>query len=253
MYTHYQKAEQYAEALKVIDKMLAVDPENLNTRLKLAETEFFAGNVDKSYANFVKLLSVLEKRGDTTAFNQIASRVRALYPSRHDLFMDIMAVLVEEGDGSVVADRLQTHLMHNRDNARGWHLLATAYRSAGILDKSADTYRQMQELFPQDLSVNEGLIRLLLELEDPEQALTLLQEGREKFVAAGQLRTVEELYSVLLSKKPTDIRILEGGEGHLCGCGRCAETPTDGGATGRSRSAWGTRADTGDHQSCSCN
>lgn len=210
VYTHHQKAGQYAEALKVIDRMLAVDPENLNSHLKLAETEFSAGNVDKSYADFVKLLMVLEKRGDTTVFNQIADRVRALFPSRQDFFLDVMTALVDKGNGTVAAGRLQQYLVHNRGNARGWHLLADAYRTAGILDKSVDTYRQMQELFPQDLSVNEGLIRLLLELDDPEQALTLLQEGREKFVAAGQLRTVEELYSVLLSKKPTDIRILEG-------------------------------------------
>jgi tetratricopeptide (TPR) repeat protein len=210
VYSSYQSTGQYADALKVIDKMLAVDPDNLNTRLKLAETEFSAGNVEQSYADFVKLLLVLQRRRDTQAFDQIAARVKALFPGKEDISLDVMASLVAEGDAAAAVVRLEEYLARNSDGVKGWRLLADAYRLAGDLVKCRDTFDRMGRLFPSDLSVTEGVIRLHLETEDPDRALELLDGCRRQFISAGQAHVAEDLYSALLVKKPTDIGVLEG-------------------------------------------
>jgi tetratricopeptide (TPR) repeat protein len=210
VYSYYLRAEQYSEALNVIDKMLAVDPENLNTQLKLAETQFAAGNHPKAYADFVRLLLVLRKREDTQAFEQIAARVRSLFPDKQDFVLDFAASLIEGGNGLAALGDLQGYLAQNKADVRAWLLLASAYQVAGQLDNCLDTYRRMRGLFPHELAIDEGLIRVYLESDGLGQALDLLRERRQAFVDAGRLQFLEQSYSSALAKNPTDVRVLEG-------------------------------------------
>ena len=94
---HYLKAGSLPEAINVIEKMLAADPENLNTHLKCAETYFTAGNRDKAFGEFTRLALLLCKRGDDAAFKRVCERVKNLYPDK-DNFPDGLLSTQDAGD-----------------------------------------------------------------------------------------------------------------------------------------------------------
>jgi tetratricopeptide (TPR) repeat protein len=85
---YYLDTGSLAEAIDVIEKMLAADFENLNTHLKCAETYFSAGLSDKAYESFMQLAHLLRKSGDESAFNRVCDRVRNLYPDKKDFALD---------------------------------------------------------------------------------------------------------------------------------------------------------------------
>jgi pentatricopeptide repeat protein len=84
---YYLKTGSLAEAIKVIEQMLAADPENLNTHLKCAETYFSAGLSEKAYEVFTRLAHLLRKSGDESAFNRVCDRVKSLYPDKQDFVL----------------------------------------------------------------------------------------------------------------------------------------------------------------------
>ena len=100
---YYLKAGSLPEAISVIEKMLAADPDNLNTHLKCAETYFTAGLRDKAYGEFTRLALLLRNRGDDAAFGRVCERVKSLFPDKTD-FPD--GLLKTEGEGGNVVDAI---------------------------------------------------------------------------------------------------------------------------------------------------
>lgn len=87
---HYMKAGLLPEAIKVIEQMLAADPDNLNTHLICAETYFTAGLRDKAYGEFTRLALQLRKQSDEAAFSRVCERVRKLFPDKKEFPDDLL-------------------------------------------------------------------------------------------------------------------------------------------------------------------
>jgi tetratricopeptide (TPR) repeat protein len=219
VYSHYMKEMSYVEALKVIDKMISADPENLATHLKQAETEFTAGKTEQAYASFLKLLQTLVKRDNGSSFAQISARVKTLFPEKKEVLPDLAASLVQEGAADGAVELLQKYLGENDRDLRAWRLLDDAGRMLGDHQLRAEASRQMLRLFPDDLEVKETAVGLAVEQSDAEGALEQLFSYRQAFVAAAAWQALERLYEALQTLLPHDLRVLTGLEELYQACG----------------------------------
>ncbi|HEX9024037.1 MAG TPA: tetratricopeptide repeat protein [Geobacteraceae bacterium] len=206
---YFIKSDSLQEAIVVIEQMLAADPENLNTRLKYAETYYTAGERDRSSDEFAQLALFLLKRGDESAFGRVCDRVRSLFPDRPDFAIDILAKQLQEGNAGVVVSSLQKFVDAGQVNLKGWKLLADAHLKNGDAANSRATLEKIVSLFPDELSAREDLIRLLLEEGDVDGSMALLEAHEAEFLDRNSHDALERLYSFLREKASGNKRVME--------------------------------------------
>jgi tetratricopeptide (TPR) repeat protein len=160
---YYQKADSLPEALKVLEKMLAADPENLNTHLKFAETYFAAGLADKAYREFMQLALRLQTRGDESAFSRVCEKVLGMYPDKKDFLLDLLTTQIEEGEAAAAIPRLEEILARDNSNLQAWKLLVDAYLQTGDNESRKTTLQNIVKLFPDESSAVESLVQIGLD------------------------------------------------------------------------------------------
>jgi len=206
---YYEALGKTREAAGVLGKMLALDPENLNVQLKLAETWFAAGNKDAAYEEFNKALLLLKGRGDTVTLDKVSHRMKGLFPGR-EVGLEALEQIIKNGQAATAIPKLREVLKTNEKNLQALLLLAEAYQATNDLEQRAQSYRQIQRLFPEELCAKTGLIDCAIEGRDLEKALTLLNFYTADLHKAGSDALLEECYKRLQEQAPYDNRILEG-------------------------------------------
>ena len=198
------------EAIGVIERMLAADPDNLNTRLKCAETSYTARLHDKSFEEFARLALLLRKSGDESAFGRVCERVQSLFPEKQDFILDILEAQVGEGGAAGAAAYLLKVLDRDRSNLRGWKILADACLRTGDRANRKLALQNIIDLSPGEVSAMEELLRMFLDDGDIGGALDLLAGHFACFTDRGDFASLERFYLLLREKAPGDMRVLEG-------------------------------------------
>ncbi|HEY6871599.1 MAG TPA: tetratricopeptide repeat protein [Geobacteraceae bacterium] len=210
---YYDKSGKHSEALSIIEKMMAMDPDNLNTRLKLAETHFAAGNAGKAYDDFVQVALLLRNRGDESVFRQVCDRVAYLFPGKKEFALDLASSQLAGGDAASTISKLREITEKEPENLHAWQLLAAAVRTAGEREELRTVCQKMARLFPDELSPREGLIQSAIDDDNIESALFLLKLHGPLFLEKGAYQSLERSYLVLLDRMPEDARPLDGLKG----------------------------------------
>ena len=207
---HFQRAGSLPEVLKVLEMMLAADPENLNTSLRFAETYFLAGQADKAYHEFLRLALLLRKSGDESAFDRVCERVRTLFPDNNNFIIDLLTAQINEGGAAMAIPSLQELVSHEKTNLKAWMLLADAYLKTGETGNRRLTLQKIIELFPDELFAPEALIQSFLDEGDIDATLETLRANEVHFARQGAFHALERFYTSLRGKVPDDIRVLRG-------------------------------------------
>lgn len=161
---YYLKTGALAEALKVIEQMLAADSENLNTHLKCAETYFSAGLRDKAYEEFIRLAHLLRKSGDELALNRVCDRVKSLYPDKKDIDLDFQLVGIATFDERKKPEMLFDTKESSELAAAG--PLITAEETTPVLKEARFSAESLEP--PPDMAWEEEIDLALLEDEEVE-------------------------------------------------------------------------------------
>lgn len=207
---YYQSAGRLNDALKVLESMLNLDPENLNTQFQFAELHFAAGQADKAYQEFTQLALLLWKQGNHDAFTQVCARIEALFPDQKEFQLDFIAALLEKGEMAGVIPQLQQILRSDATNLRPWLLLADVCRKLGETEKLKSVLQQVVRLFPGEASLRLDLARLHLNAGNATSALDLLAGSEPACVAAGEIGRAETLYGELEKLLPKEKRVFGG-------------------------------------------
>ena len=113
VYDYYDKNGESEEALKTLEKMQEVDPQNVPIRLKLAEVYFAAGKKDESYALFGKLATLLQERGDAAGSAKLSARIQQLFPAKSGFMLEVLAEQIASGNAASAISGLQAQLRTN--------------------------------------------------------------------------------------------------------------------------------------------
>ncbi len=210
VFDHYEKSGLKEEAIKVLEKMQAVDPENIEIRLKLAETCFAAGAADRAYQEYTRAALALKGRGDIANFDRVCRRIQQFFPDRADSMVDLLEEQIRGGVAGDALPRLEQLLQDDPDNTRVLALLAEAYRIAGEHEKQTGILRHILTLAPDDIDAVKGLINASVEGKDLEGSLSLLDQYLPLLFSAGAYGEVEHYFTSLQNHDPYEIRLLTG-------------------------------------------
>ncbi|MHC1699035.1 MAG: tetratricopeptide repeat protein [Geobacteraceae bacterium] len=211
VYDHYQKQGLIDQAIEILQKMQAVDPENVDIRLKLAETYFAAKSEEKAYQEFTRVAITLKNRGNDDFFERVNRKIHELFPDKTDSSaLDILREQLRNGTPGYAVPKLQQILQSTPDNFEALGLLSEAYRLSGEAENREAVLRQMVELAPNDISAKKSLILCRVEAGDLEGSVALLGCYSTALFSAGAYGDVERYYTVLQNLAPYDLRLLEG-------------------------------------------
>jgi len=210
VYDYYHKQGQMDDALEILRKMQTVDPENVDIRLKLAETLYAADQKDTAYQEFTRAALTLKNRGNNDFFERVNRKIHELFPDKTD--SSVLDILTEQLQGGIVGDavqKLEQILTATPDNHVALGLLSEAYRLSGDTEKREVVLQQLVALAPEDISSKKNLILCRVEAGDLEGSIELLELYLQDLYSAGAYGDVEHFLTTLQNLAPYDLRLLE--------------------------------------------
>ncbi len=210
VYDYYEKSSNIEDALKILDKMQSVDPQNINIKLKLAESYFQIGKKDESYAVFGRLASLLQERGDSAAFSKLNTRIQQLFPEKSEFVLEVLTEQVEGGNAAGAVPGIQSLLRNNPNDKRIWDLIVLAYKKLGQPQRVKIACQHYLKFFPDELSAKKGLLECLIAEKDVKGALLLLDGFEGDFIQGGAASDLVTIYQELGEIDPVNVMVLKG-------------------------------------------
>ena len=166
---HHQVAQRYLErgqrqrAIAEFEKALALEPQDIRTRLRIAELHYREGEADRAVDAFIRCARHYEDLGAVNKALTVYEQVLELLPDRVELYVAMadlqiktgsrdaamgqyriaLRVLDELGDPSGKLDVIRCILNLEPDNIRERVQLAESFFTAGRNEEGIELYRQI--------------------------------------------------------------------------------------------------------------
>ncbi len=210
VYEQYEKSDNVFEALKILDRMQNVDPQNIPIKIKLAEAYAQQGKNDGAYAVFSKTAALLLERGDTVTLAKVCSRVQQLFPDKPDFLFEVLSELIRQGNAAAAIGSLQNLLRSNPGNKGVWELIIQAYQLLDQPQKVKIAYQHYLTYFPAEPAAMLGLISSITAEQNLAMTLEMLDQYESALISAGFLQQLEQIYHALDKLDPINVKVLEG-------------------------------------------
>lgn len=210
LYDYYEKNSNMEDALNILDKMQSIDPQNVNIKLKLAELYFHIGKKDESYAVFGRLASLLQERGDNSAFSRLNTRIQQLFPEKSGFVLEVLTEQVRSGNTVSAIPGIQALLRSNPNDKRIWDLIVVAYKKLGQQQRVKIACQHYLKFFPDEIIAKKSLLECLIADKDVAGALILLDGYEGDFIQAGAASDLILIYQGLVKLDPVNATLLEG-------------------------------------------
>lgn len=167
---HFHREGNTRDALAAVRKLVDLDPENIATRIKLAELYSKEGMTQDAVGAFAVACDQLRRQGRQDDFIKVAERLLFHQPDNHALNRELAALYLHRNDPRRALQKLQVTFKADPRDVDTLVLLASAFQALEqksktvsvlkelarihqenkTLDKAGDVFRRILELAPQD-------------------------------------------------------------------------------------------------------
>lgn len=209
VFDHYERSNRLMDAVAVLEKMLAADRENINIRLKLAETRHRAGLTDDSYRDYTELAQELRAKGDDAAYGRLCERIASLFPDRKDFLLCVAEHQIRDGKAAAAIPLLKQIVGDDRWNPKALYLLADAARATASPSMAKGAYGQIIKRFPGEIPAIKGFLFSLKAEGNVDEAVRVLRHVESELLKA-EPETLEQFYLSFGELAPGHPGIQEG-------------------------------------------
>ena len=140
---HFHREGNTKEALATVKKLVDLDPENIATRIKLAELYSKEGLVDDAAGQFEVACEQLRRQNRQDDFLKVAERLLWHKPDNLPLHRELAGLYLRRSDPRRALQKLQACFKADPRNVETLGLLALAFQA---LDQKAKTVSVLKEL-----------------------------------------------------------------------------------------------------------
>jgi tetratricopeptide (TPR) repeat protein len=205
----YEKEGLLSDALNVLKKMKDIDPDNLNIRVKIADTCARIGQRDRGLEELRAMVERLREKGDTGKLLKLYDIFLPMFPDEVDLRSGQARALVDHGDVGRGLAQFEDLAQQHPGRPDVLQNLAYAARVKGDTAVEMRALSALLEQQPDDLRVREAFARVLLKADQPEKALENLEDWKDDFLDAQRSDLLKEFYESLRESGFEDPRIIE--------------------------------------------
>lgn len=140
---HFHREGNTKEALATVKKLVDLDPENIATRIKLAELYSKEGLVEEAATEFTVACDQLRRQNRQDDFVKVAERLLWHKPDNHALNRELAGLYLRRNDPRRALQKLQACFKADPRDVETLGLLAQAFQA---LDQKAKTVSVLKEL-----------------------------------------------------------------------------------------------------------
>ena len=140
---HFHREGNTKEALATVKKLVDLDPENIATRIKLAELYSKEGLVEEAASEFTVACEQLRRQNRQDDFLKVAERLLWHKPDNHALNRELAGLYLRRNDPRRALQKLQACFKADPRDVETLGLLAQAFQA---LDQKAKTVSVLKEL-----------------------------------------------------------------------------------------------------------
>lgn len=206
---YYERNGMVADQIRTLEKMHALDPNNLNIRIKLAETYARNERPEEGFAELEKVLEILSDRGGYDKVLKLYKMFLPLFPNSRKLQMGLALAFYEKGDFQRGVTILETLLKDKPEDPDLLRLVGRGYADDRQHDKAREIFQKLLQMDATDLDIREALIRVELASGDYPSALEELEEWKEAFFKSDRLEFLRDSYELLKEQQPGNTAVLQ--------------------------------------------
>ncbi|WP_145924823.1 tetratricopeptide repeat protein [Syntrophotalea acetylenivorans] len=203
----YRSQGETDEALKILDQMKELDPDNLNISLQVAEAYSQAQQTEKAADCLVEILQRITPVADLQAVENVQKVILSKCPATdcpefNPVMVELARAFLACGQADRSVELLQSVLENDSQNTEALLSLAKSYRSLADHSKEISTFGSLLELDADNLNWHKGYACALLADGQTEQALGELEKLKEGFFAEGRAADLKESYETIAEQLP---------------------------------------------------
>jgi tetratricopeptide (TPR) repeat protein len=140
---HYDKAGDHRRSLDVLKKMVDLDPDNVASRVKLADLYVREGLSSEAVAEFTRAAEHLKRNNRVDDYLRVAERLSALEPHNLKLARELAETYLARNDQKRALAKLQVCFKADGRDIETLKLLAVAFQGLGQTTKTLSVYKEL--------------------------------------------------------------------------------------------------------------
>ncbi|MGW8312545.1 MAG: tetratricopeptide repeat protein, partial [Desulfuromonadales bacterium] len=204
---YYDKHDMPQEAIKVLDKMLALDPGNLNFSAKIAECYMAVGQETEALEKFQEIIETLSENGENSKIIKLYERFMEFCPEQGTARLPLARALLNSGSYDKAIQILKSLLKASPDDLDINRCLSDAYVALQDFANARLTLKHLLKQHQDDLDLRENYLRVCIDGGELELARDRLEEWKDDFFQADRLDMLQGFYRDLSKLMPDDVQV----------------------------------------------
>ena len=179
--THFHREGKTKEALDTIRQLVELDPQNVATRIKLAELYSKEGMVEDAVNEFGVVCDQMRKQGRQDDFIKVAERLLWHRPDHRELNRELAAIYLNRNDPRRALQKLQVCFKADPRDVDTLALLAQAFQALDQKGKTVSVLKELARILDetkQRLKAEEVFRKILIIAPGDADATAYLVAGR---------------------------------------------------------------------------
>jgi len=191
----FLRGGELEQAVRIFQKTLEMDPDNVNMRTRLAEVYIRLGKKAEAWDIFATAVESLRGRGALTAAEEILQRMLALDPNNSHALLLRGRLAFDAGDFPTAVKNLE-HVADLDNNAEGLNVLLQAYLHTGQLSEAGGIANKLAAVHS-DLNGVTAYADALIAGGQYEHALQLFAANSDRLLAGDSSKILETLHGLI--------------------------------------------------------
>jgi tetratricopeptide (TPR) repeat protein len=191
----FLKAGELENAVRIFQKILEMDPENSQMRVKLAEVYVRLGKKNDAWQIFSAAAESMRSKGSLSGAEEILQRMLTLDPGNTYALLMQGKNMLESGDGAGAVAAL--HKISDIDsNPEGLRDLLKAYLLTGQLSEAGTVANKLLTVH-NDLPAIASFAEALMQAGQYENALQVYDQHAERLLAENSDKVLQSLHTII--------------------------------------------------------
>ena len=191
----FLKANELENAVRIFQKILEMDPENSNMRVRLAEVYVRLGKKNEAWQIFSAAAESLRSKGSLSGAEEILQRMLTLDPSNAYALLMQGKNQLEAGDATAAVATL-SKIPDIDSNPEGLRDLLKGYLQTGQLSEAGAAANKLLTVH-NDLSAIASFADALMQAGQYENALQVYDQHAERLLAENSDKVIEHLHAII--------------------------------------------------------
>src|SRR5580698_6592905 len=189
----FLKSGELENAVRIFQKILEMDPENTNMRVRLAEVYVRLGKKNEAWQIFSAAAETLRAKGSLSAAEEVLRRMLTLDPGNTYALLMQGKNMLESGDAAGAVTTLQK-ISDIDSHPDGLRDLLKGYLQAGQLSEAGTVANKLLTVH-NDLTAISSFADALMQAGQYETALQVFDQHAERMLAENSDKVLESLHS----------------------------------------------------------